>query len=64
MDPNEIEASRNKYLWKQINMVQVLHQELASLYATKSTDDKRKALLWRQIEEKEALLFLEGVTVY
>lgn len=55
--------ARDKHIWKELNMLNVLHQELASLYRTNSTDEKRKALLWRAIEEREALLFLEGVTV-
>jgi hypothetical protein len=52
---------RKKYIWKQISTVNVLHQELASLYRTKSTDGKRIRILWNAIEEREALLFLEGV---
>lgn len=57
------ETSRTRYLWKQIHTVNVLHQELASLYRTKSTDQKRIRILWNAIEEKEALLYLEGVTL-
>lgn len=63
LDPSEIEASRNKYLWKEMNVIQRMHQELASLYSTKSQDSKRIALLWRAIEEREALLALDGVDI-
>lgn len=56
-------SGRNRYLWQELRKLQNLHQELASLYQTKSTDTKRKLILWRVIEEKEALLFLEGVDV-
>ena len=57
------DMSRTKYLWKQIHSVNVLHQELASLYRTKSSDHRRIRILWNAIEEKEALLYLEGVSL-
>lgn len=43
--------------------LQRLHQELASLYTTKSKDSGRIDLLWKAIEEQEALLKLDGIDV-
>jgi hypothetical protein len=40
--------------------VRQLHNELASLYRTKSRDYKRIQLLWDAIERKEAVMILEG----
>lgn len=50
-----------KYIWKEIYQVTQLHRELASLYRTKSTDRRTINALWNAIEEKEAILFLEGI---
>jgi hypothetical protein len=63
LDPTEIEASRNKYLWKQLSSLDILHSELASLYRMVPQDKRRIALVWRAIEEKEALLVLDGVDI-
>ena len=54
---------KHKYLWRELRELIQLHQELASLYRTKSSDSKRKVILWNAIEQREALLFLEGVDV-
>lgn len=57
------EEDRAKWIWRTKREVDVLHSELASLYRTKSNNRKLIPLLWRKIEEKEALLVLEGVTL-
>lgn len=43
--------------------VKRLHQELASLYRTRSRDAQRINTLWREIEKREELLELNGVLV-
>lgn len=55
------EEDRAKWIWRTKRDVDVLHSELASLYRTKTADRKLITLIWRKIEEKEALLVLEGV---
>ena len=52
---------RAKWIWRTKREVDVLHSELASLYRSKTADRKLITLIWRKIEEKEALLVLEGV---
>jgi hypothetical protein len=63
MDPEELKASHDRYVWKQIHTLDRLHEELASLYRTRSTDRKRIDLMWRVIQEKEMQLRLDGVEV-
>lgn len=55
------EEERAAWVWREKHKLDLLHSELASYYRTKSNDRKTIALLWRKIEESEALLILEGV---
>lgn len=57
------EEARARWIWRTRHQLDLLHSELASLYRTNSNNRKVIALLWRKIEEKEALLILEGVDV-
>lgn len=59
--PDEIESSRKRYLWKQVQQLDVLHSELASLYGSKTRDQKRIDIIWRSIDEIEMNLLLEGI---
>lgn len=60
IDPRD---ERARWVWREYHRIQVLHQELASLYRTKSTDFKRIRLLWNAIDEGEQILTLEGVVL-
>jgi hypothetical protein len=62
MDPNDMEASHRRYLWKLIHGLNTLHGELASLYARPHQDKKTIDLIWAQIDELEMNLLLEGVS--
>lgn len=59
--PDELEASRKRFLWKAVHQLDILHSELASLYRQVSPDQKRIDALWRTIEEFEMNLKLDGV---
>lgn len=57
------EEARARWVWRTKHQLDLLHSELASLYRTNSNNRKLIQLIWRKIEEKEALLVLEGVDV-
>lgn len=57
------EEARGHWVWRTKHQVDILHSELASYYRAGSTDYKTIRLLWKKIEEYEALLVLEGVDV-
>lgn len=65
MNNFDAELERARTVWQTKAEVDILHSELASYYRTGRhlTDRKTVAELWRQIEHREAVLILEGVSV-
>ena len=61
MIEEELADSRNRYLWKMVNRLDILHSELASLYRMQHRDPKQIKLIWASIDELELTLLAEGV---
>lgn len=61
MEPDELDASRKRYLWKLVHQLNVLHSELASLYTRPQRDQKTINAIWETIDELEIQLLVEGV---
>lgn len=50
-------------MWQEAARVYRLHNELANLYRSNSTDKRTINTLWERIEEGEAALALVGVNL-
>jgi len=61
VQPEELDASRKRYLWKMVHRLDILHSEVNSLYRSRSRDQRHIDLIWSAIDELEMTLLVEGV---
>lgn len=61
MDEKELANSRNRYLWKLVHQLDILHSELSSLYRSSFRDQRRIDVIWDTVDELEMQLLVEGI---